>query len=254
MKHTQLSILLISTLCCSNMAMADVNVTNVELGYKAYTSSTKTDNKGVFDQSFVKLNHLAIVDWGNYFANIKLENPGQWSHDQSGQAGKTTLKALNIIEYNLGTTKFNLWGQNFISANKTVVEDNLYLGVSHDVSLAGVSINYGLGANYTFASLTPTNGEFNGMSGYATVLNLRYPLTVLGLKNMLSLNYEGQFDRATEHQHLLGYRSYGHQIITTLKTNISKSIYSKLHITHFDSWGSTPRGGIEYGVAIGMNF
>jgi hypothetical protein len=27
-----------------------------------------------------------------------------------------------------------------------------------------------------------------------------------------------------------------------------------LHMTHFDSWGSAPNDGIEYGVAVGFTF
>lgn len=171
-----------------------------------------------------------------------------------GQDGVTTIKVLNIVEYALTKSAFNIWGQNIITANENLVEDNLYFGGSHNVKLAGAAINYGIGFNYTYASFSPTNQDFSGMSGYAAVFNLRYPFAAMGVKNTLLIYYEGQFDRAPQHKKVFAYRDYGHQLITTLKTNITDTIYTKLHVTQFDSWAATPKGGIEYGVAVGINF
>ncbi|MGL5487788.1 MAG: outer membrane protein OmpK, partial [Shewanella sp.] len=92
------------------------------------------------------------------------------------------------------------------------------------------------------------------LSGYAVVLNAKYPFELLGFKNSLSLNYEAQIDRDKAHQALFSYDSYGHQIITTLQTNLTDSVFSKIYVTHYDSWGSQYNDGIEYGVSVGYQF
>ena len=245
---------LLSTIFISASAYADVTKTSVDLGYKFYTESTKDDNPGVFNQPFVKLNHLGIADWGTYFANIKLENPAELAENQKNQDGKTTLKSLMILENQLGESNFNFWTQNFISASETLVEDNLYLGLTHNTKFKSLSLNYGVGFNYTFGNFSPTSEKFNDLSGYALVVNAKYPFELLGAKHSLSLNYEAQIDRDKAHQELFSYESYGHQIITTLQTNLTDSIYTKLHLTHYDSWGAQYNDGIEYGVSVGYQF
>jgi hypothetical protein len=238
----------------SGSVYADVNKTSVDLGYKFYTNDTKNDNPGVFNQPFVKLNHLGIADWGSYFANVKLENPAELAENQKNIDGKTTIKSLMIIENRLGESQFNFWTQNFVSASETLVEDNLYFGLTHNAKFKDLSLNYGVGLNYTFGNFSPTSAKFNDLSGYAVVLNAKYPFDFLGFNHSLSLNYEAQIDRDEVHQELFSYNSYGHQIITTIQTKLTDSIYSKLHLTHYDSWGSQYNDGLEYGISIGYQF
>ncbi|WP_345875274.1 outer membrane protein OmpK [Shewanella algae] len=233
---------------------ADVTKTSLDLGYKFYTSDTKDDNPGVFNQPFLKLNHLGLADWGSYFANIKLENPGEVAENQKNEDGKTTLKSLAIIEHKLGESGFNFWAQNFISASETLVEDNLYLGVTHNSKFGDLALNYGVGFNYTFGHFSPTDENFNDISGYALVLNAKYPLSFAGLKHNLSVNYEAQIDRDEEHQKLFSYDSYGHQIILGWQTQFTDAFYGKLHLTQYDSWGAQYNDGIEYGLAFGYQF
>lgn len=246
--------ILVGAIVFSGSVCADVNKTSVDLGYKFYTSDTKNDNPGVFNQPFIKLNHLGIADWGTYFANLKLENPAEIAENQKHLDGKTTIKSLLIIENKLGESQFNFWTQNFISASETLVEDNLYLGVTHNAKIQKLSLNYGVGLNYTIGNFSPTSEKFNDLSGYAVVLNAKYPFEFLGFKNSLSLNYEAQIDRDKAHQALFSYDSYGHQIITTLQTNLTDSVFSKIYVTHYDSWGSQYNDGIEYGVSVGYQF
>jgi hypothetical protein len=236
------------------LAAPAMSATSLDIGYKAYTSDTKDDNRGAYDQPFVKLTHFEKADWGTLLAYIKLENPGEIKDAQNDADGKLTVKSLIIVDKQISDSKYNYWMQNFLVSNRTVMEDNLYLGVTTNRKYGGLFINAGVGVNYTAASLAPTGANFDGISGYAAVINARYPFSTMGLKHSLSVNYEGQFDRDEEHMSTLGYASYGHQIITTLKTSITESFYTKLHMTHFDSWGSTPNDGIEYGVAVGFTF
>ena len=236
------------------MVAPAMSATSLDVGYKAYTSDTKDDNGGAYDQPFIKLTHFNKADWGSLLAYIKLENPGEVKDAQNNTDGKLTVKSLVIVDKQISDSKFNYWGQNFLSSNRTVMEDNLYLGVTTNRKYGDLFINAGVGFNYSAASLAPTGASFDGISGYAAVINARYPFAALGLKHSLSVNYEGQFNRDEEHMNTLGYASYGHQIITTLKTSITDSFYTKLHLTQFDSWGVTPNDGIEYGVAIGYTF
>ncbi|QFU24536.1 outer membrane protein OmpK [Shewanella eurypsychrophilus] len=231
-----------------------ISATSVDVGYKAYTSDTKDDNGGAYDQPFVKLTHFNKADWGTLLAYIKLENPGEINDAQNDKDGKLTVKSLIIVDKQISDSKYNYWMQNFLVSNRTVMEDNLYLGVTTNRKYGGLFLNAGVGVNYSAASLAPTGAHFDGISGYAAVINARYPFSAMGLKHSLSVNYEGQFDRDEEHMSTLGYASYGHQIITTLKTSMTESFYTKLHMTHFDSWGATPNDGIEYGVAVGFSF
>ncbi|HAY95542.1 outer membrane protein OmpK, partial [Shewanella sp.] len=173
--------ILVSAIIFSGSVYADVNKTSVDLGYKFYTSDAKNDNPGVFNQPFVKLNHLGIADWGTYFANLKLENPAEIAENQKNLDGKTTIKSLLILENKLGESQFNFWTQNFISASETLVEDNLYLGITHNAKIQNLSLNYGIGLNYTIGSFSPTSEKFNDLSGYAVVLNAKYPFELLGL-------------------------------------------------------------------------
>lgn len=99
--------ILVSAILFSGSVYADINKTSVDLGYKFYTSDTKDDNPGVFNQPFVKLNHLGIADWGTYFANLKLENPAEIAENQKHVDGKTTIKSLLILENKLGESQFN---------------------------------------------------------------------------------------------------------------------------------------------------
>ena len=231
-----------------------MSATSVDIGYKAYTSETKDDNGGAYDQPFVKLTHFNKADWGTLLAYIKLENPGEVQDAQGGKDGKLTVKSLVIVDKQIADSSYNYWAQNFLSSNRTVMEDNLYLGITTNRKYGDLFINTGIGLNYSAASFSPTGSHFDGLSGYAAVINASYPFSGLGLKNSVSVNYEGQFDRDEEHMSTLGYANYGHQIITTLKTSITDSFYTKLHVTHFDSWGATPNDGIEYGVAVGFSF
>ncbi|WP_076411890.1 outer membrane protein OmpK [Shewanella sp. UCD-KL12] len=231
-----------------------MSATSVDIGYKAYTSDTKDDNGGAYDQPFVKLTHFNKADWGTLLAYIKLENPGEVKDAQHDADGKLTVKSLIIVDKQISDSKYNFWMQNFLVSNRTVMEDNLYLGVTTNRKYGDLFLNAGAGVNYSAASLTPTGESFDGISGYAAVINARYPFSALGLKHSLSVNYEGQFDRDEQHMSTLGYASYGHQLITTLKTSMTDSFYTKLHMTHFDSWGSTANDGIEYGVAVGFTF
>lgn len=231
-----------------------MSATSVDMGYKAYTSETKSDNGGAYDQPFVKLTHFNKADWGTLLAYVKLENPGEVKDAQHGKEGKLTVKSLVIVDKQIADSNYNLWVQNFVVTNRTIMEDNLYLGVTTNRKYGDLFINAGLGINYSAAHFDPTGASFDGVSGYAAVINARYPLAFAGLKHSLSINYEGQMDRDRDHMSTLGYDSYGHQLITTLKTNISGSFYTKLHLTHFDSWGSVPNDGIEYGAAIGFTF
>ncbi|WP_028109163.1 outer membrane protein OmpK [Ferrimonas futtsuensis] len=231
-----------------------LSATSLDIGYKAYTSDTKDDNRGAYDQPFFKLSHFNKADWGTLFAYVKLENPGEVKDAQHGADGKLTVKSLTIVDKQIGDSAYNWWLQNFLVSNRTVMEDNLYLGFTTNRKYGQLFINAGLGINYSAASFSPTSASFDGLSGGAAVINARYPLQFLGLKHSLSLNYEGQFGRDDEHKATLGYDSYGHQIITTLKTSLGEGIYTKLHLTQFDSWGATPNDGIEYGLAIGFSF
>lgn len=236
------------------MLMAGSGITSLEAGYKAYPSSTRDKNKGAWDQPFLALNHLGIADWGDYYGHIKVENPGRWSENQSGKDGVSTIKGLGIVQYELAGSALHLWGQNFITGNSNLAEDNLYLGVSHTLNRAGVILNGGLGINYSYASFSPTDQDFDGLSGYAAVVNVRYPFVVMGVKNILQVYYEGQFDRARQHQRVFDYRGYGHQLITSLKVNLTDMLYARLYLTQFDSWASTPNDGIEYGASGGISF
>ncbi|MEC4728972.1 outer membrane protein OmpK [Shewanella sp. D64] len=231
-----------------------ISATSVDIGYKAYTSETKDDNGGAYEQPFVKLTHFNKADWGTLLAYIKLENVGEVKDAQDDKDGKLTVKSLIVVDKQIAKTKYNYWAQNFLSSNRTVMEDNLYLGVTTNRKYGDLFINAGAGLNYTAASFSPTGAHFDGLSGYAAVINASYPFSALGLKHSLAVNYEGQFDRDEEHMSTLAYDSYGHQIITTLKTSISQSFYTKLHLTHFDSWGAAPNDGIEYGVSVGFTF
>ncbi|USD38124.1 MULTISPECIES: outer membrane protein OmpK [Ferrimonas] len=231
-----------------------MSATSLDLGYKAYTSDTRDDNAGAYNQPFLKLSHFNKADWGTLFAYVKLENPGEVKDAQHGADGKLTVKSLAIVDKQIGSSNHNLWMQNFLSSNRTVMEDNLYLGLTTNQKFNGLFINAGIGINYSAASFSPTNASFDGLSGGAAVINARYPFALAGLKHSLTVNYEGQFGRDDEHKQTLGYDSYGHQLITTLKTNLTESLYTKLHLTQFDSWGATPNDGIEYGIAIGMSF
>lgn len=228
--------------------------TTFDLGYKAHTSSTKDDNGGAYDQPFVKITHFNKADWGTLLAYLKLENPGEIADAQHGKDGKLTVKNLMIIDKQIGDTAYNWWLQNFLVSNRTVMEDNLYLGLTTNRKFDKLFINAGAGLNYSAAHFDPTGASFDGISGGAVVINAIYPMQAFNLKHRLSVNYEGQFARDDEHKSTLGYDSYGHQIITTFKTSLTDTVYTKLHLTHFDSWGSSPNDGIEYGVAIGFNF
>jgi hypothetical protein len=231
-----------------------MSATSVDFGYKAHTSDTKSDNGGAYDQPFVKLTHFNKADWGTLLAYVKFENPREVKEAQHGADGKLTVKSLFIIDKQISDTSYNLWGQNFSVSNRTVMEDNLYLGVTTNRKYGDLFINAGIGLNYSVAHFDPTGANFDGISGYAAVINASYPFSAIGLKHSLSVNYEGQIDRDEDHMSTLGYDSYGHQIITTLKTSMTESFYTKLHMTHFDSWGSAPNDGIEYGVAVGFTF
>lgn len=231
-----------------------MSATSLDIGYKAYTSDTKSDNGGAYDQPFVKLTHFNKAEWGTLIAYVKLENPGEINDAQHGKDGKLTVKSLLIIDKQIADSSFNIWAQNFLVSNRTVMEDNFYLGVTTNQKFGSLFVNAGVGLNYSAAHFDPTGESFDGLSGYAAVINARYPFSAMGLKHSLSVNYEGQIDRDEDYMSTLGYASYGHQIITTLKTSVSDSFYTKLHLTQFDSWGAAPNDGIEYGVAVGFNF
>ncbi|EDQ01877.1 outer membrane protein OmpK [Shewanella benthica] len=231
-----------------------MSATSLDIGYKAYTSDTKSDNGGAYDQPFVKLTHFNKAEWGTLIAYVKLENPGEISDAQHGKDGKLTVKSLLIIDKQIADSSFNIWAQNFLISNRTVMEDNFYLGVTTNQKFGSLFVNAGVGLNYSAAHFDPSGESFDGLSGYAVVINVRYPFSAMGLKHSLSVNYEGQIDRDEDHMSTLGYASYGHQIITTLKTSVSDSFYTKLHLTQFDSWGAAPNDGIEYGVSVGFKF
>ncbi|WP_416918967.1 hypothetical protein [Shewanella sp.] len=66
MLNKSMAIVLLSTVFISASVYADVTKTSIDLGYKFYTNSTEDDNPGVFNQPFVRLNHLGIADWGGF--------------------------------------------------------------------------------------------------------------------------------------------------------------------------------------------
>ncbi len=253
MKTRFCSLLPIPLLALPLLAQASVSATRVELGYKAHSGATLARNPGAFDQPFLQLDFSLAEDWGRLFSTSKLENPGRWARDQSGQPGRMTFKSLNVLEPKLGDSDYHLLLQNFISASSSSVEDNVYLGATRDLSWGPASLSVGAGWHYTASSFRATDLAYTGPSGYFALVNLRYPFSLLGHSNAFSIAYNGQFDRAGAHQAVFRYQDYGHQLVNTLKTELTDRLYTKLYLTHLDSIGATPFGNLEYGFAIGLN-
>lgn len=229
---------------------ADFSKTTFELGYMGFSDTTKEDNPGALDQPFIALNHLIIKDDYSFFQLLKFENIGEVKSDK-----RVATKALTVFHHNLGKSKFQFWGQNFLVAHRDITEDNFYFGVKHATQVGTVKLRYGAGLHYTISSSDFNGLDYAGMSGGVANFNASYRGSLFDTPTSFSFDYITQFARDEKHAAIFNYdKDYGHQIIAAMTNELTKSIYTKFSARHYKSWGCTPNDGIEYGVAIGYRF
>lgn len=237
---------------CTSFANAAVihQNNNVIIGYE-YLLDAEDNNPNLFDQPYIVLGNTTIADWGSAVGWLRFENPTDSAENQQGNDGGATTKAWLKLDYNIGDLPFNFWFQSFTSGNKAAFEQDFYLGGSYDVNIGKLKGTFGLGMQYAYASFSPTDKSFNGSSGYATTLMLKYPLTA----NITSkLYYEAQFERSDEHRDVLGYESYGHQAVVGLDYNFTSQLFAGIQYKHRQSWGGALNDGGELFFEAGYNF
>lgn len=250
MKIYTLIIAVVAIICTPFTFAKNFVATSVEAGYMGFIASTKDKNPGAFDQPFISFNHVAGTDDYSFFQMIKFENPNNVSSNK-----RMSTKALTVFRNNIAATNFKVWGQNFLVANKSLVEDNVYMGLTHSVNLSEVKLRYGAGLHYTHSSSNITNKDYTGMSGGVANINTAYKTQLFGLPLGLSLDYITQFARNEEHAAVFNYdKNYGHQIILAAKADLNSSLYAKLAVKDYKSWGATPNDGQEYSVSVGYKF
>ncbi|MDR8525646.1 outer membrane protein OmpK [Shewanella fidelis] len=223
---------------------------NIIVGYE-YLLDAEDKNPNLYDQAHLILGHTTIADWGSMTGWLRFENPLDSAENQQGVDAGATTKAWLKLDYNLGDSPFNIWGQSFTCANKPWMEQNFYLGGSYDVSLGKLKGTIGLGMQYAYGSFSPTGKSFNGASGGATTIMLGYPLTS---EWFAKAYYEAQFDRSDEHREVFGFDSYGHQAIIGIDYRFNSQFFVSTLYKHRKSWGGALNGGGELLFEAGYNF
>lgn len=244
-------ILLVAILLCFSTANADViSKNNIIVGYE-HLLDAEGNNPNLYDQPYLVLGHSTSAHWGDITGWVRLENPTNSANNQNGVDAGSTTKIWLKIDYNISESPFNIWSQSFTNANKTVVEQDVYLGASYDIKFGKLKGTFGLGMQYAYGSFTPTGKSFNGVSGAATTLVLGYPITP---EWFTKLYYEAQFNRSAEHKDVLSYDSYGHQLVLGIDYRFNPQFFVGTSYKHRQSWGGAINDGGEIFFEAGYTF
>lgn len=253
MKYTHaLPVALLSTLIALPSAQAKVmhQVNSVKVGYELLLDA-EDKNPNLYDQPYLSFQHFTLADWGSVAGWLRLENPLDSAENQQGQDAGATTKTWMRLDYNLGTSPFNLWFQSFTLGNNICTEEDIYLGLSYDISYGKLKGSFGVGGHYGWGSLSPTGKTYNGMNGIATNLLLRYQFTP---KLMGKLYYENQFGRSKEMKQTLIYDDTGHQLILGANYSLSKQLWVGASYRYRNSWGGAKDQGGNMFFDLGYRF
>ncbi|WP_345848697.1 hypothetical protein [Shewanella algae] len=224
--------------------------TQIETGYLGFTSATRDDNPGAFNQSFAALSHFSRDERNTFYQMLKVENPGKWVADK-----RVAFKSLTVWHYRLNEERTALWLQNFLGTHKHLTEDNFYLGLKQHFDCGALRFNLGLAGHYTVSQSNLTDKDYSGLSGVVLNGNSYYDLPVLPKGWKLNLDYTAAFGRDREHAAVFGYDDdYGHQLFAAVSGPLAQDLSLKLQLTHYKSWGTAPNDGLEYSFSLRYAF
>ncbi|MGI2261677.1 outer membrane protein OmpK [Shewanella sp. GXUN23E] len=222
----------------------------VLVGYE-YLLNAEDKNPNLYDQPYLVLANTTVADWGSVTGWLRLENPLDTAKNQQDKDAGATTKVWLKLDYNLGSSPFNLWVQSFTNANEACTEQNLYLGASYDVLVGKLKGTVGVGLHYGYGSFSPTGASFHALTGGAVTVMLGYPITPHWFAKFY---YESQFNRSDEHRQTFNYDSYGHQAVLGLDYRFNEHWTLGTLYKHRQSWGGALNGGGEVMLEAGYHF
>ncbi|MGI2261362.1 hypothetical protein ACRRUX_18765 [Shewanella sp. GXUN23E] len=214
MKFNKITLaVLLSSLGLTGVASAEAEVVSNKtifgVHYDFHSNSTSETNGGKYDRGWASMVNLTHADWGDFAAILHLDDytiSGNGNKDHPvGCEPFSTVRTIFDVNYNLvgeDGQGLNLWVQNFTVANRVIVENEMFAGLSYDLNYAGFSIRPRLGVSYfNLLAFTPYEkntghkAEFSDFNGWSAGIDIRRVFMVgIPLIAELKATYNGNYD------------------------------------------------------------
>jgi len=216
---------------------------NISVNHLNWSKSTqeKTNHK---DFNYLEIEGGAGYNWGEFYGFIDIENPSKNYTNETSENLRYIIKP--IFDINIANN-FAFHIQDYYFKSKNFYVNNLIYGISYKYSSSNFWFRPAIGLHYQDSTY------YSGENGYMLRWALNYDFTIKGNKLSISQWHEMELDRKKEHyqfsdgnkngtngalsfwwhinkkfstgiqyryaDHKLGYNSYQHAYIYSLKYN-----------------------------------
>ena len=228
---------------CGVNAEVYVNKSIVSVNYDMNVGKTMEENAAKYDRFWLGYVNATTASWGEFVAVVELDDyflSGENDDHAKGKDSFSTVRTVFDAHLNIGEEKgLNVWLQNFNIAQPTIIENEMFVGVSYDLELGGFTIRPRAAVQYyNLIHMKPyeaVNGDgssqFSGFNGYIAGVDISKRFE---MKLPLSFTFIGDYFGGYDNEYLtksLSMDDYSYNLNLVVNAHVTKNFTVAIEAT-----------------------